>query len=121
MQESDLAEMFDEMTTDESEALLRDRLWTPKPDYVKHFSQTLYTDAELVDAFIATTDRWYIDNANALCGWQDEIRIELIRCLKENYEANSVHQLIYAEMKFSKEWTGPEGMFLEYHPERIAS
>jgi hypothetical protein len=118
MQEPELEEMLNEMTLDEreSQVLLGGRLWTPKPDYIQHFPQTLYTDAELVDAFVHTTYTWYADQTNTMYGWQDEVRAELIRCLAENDEPESTHQLIYAEMKFSKEWTGPEGMFTEYHP-----
>lgn len=123
MQELDLEEMLNEMTVDEqeSQALLNGRLWTPKPNYVQHFPKTLYTDAELVDAFVNTTYAWYTDKTNIMFGWQDEVRLELIRHLKEDDEPKRYdsepelpHQLIYAEMKFTTEWTGPEGMFIQY-------
>jgi hypothetical protein len=149
MQEPELEEMLNEMTLDEREfqVLLGGRLWTPKPDYIQHFTQTLYTDAELVDAFVDATYAWYADQANTMYGCQDEVRAELIRCLAENDEPEfsspeslfvwpvhpvggvpgfdvgqalvNAHQLTverYCSMKFSKEWTGPEGMFTEYHP-----
>jgi hypothetical protein len=127
MQESNLEEMLNEMIADEqeSQAFLGGRLWTPKPGYVQHFSKTLFTDEELVDAFIHTTSHWYEDRTNTLFGYQDEVKAELVRCLKENDEPDpeiaslDQAQLIYAEMKFSNEWTGPEGMFTEYHPKGI--
>lgn len=120
MLEPDFEEMLNEMTEDvvESQKLLNQRLWTPKPDYLQFFSQTLLTDAELVDAFVHTTNTWYVDKSNTMFGWQDEVRAELLRCLRENAAAKDTHQLIYAEMKFDEDWIGPKGMFVQYQPEK---
>jgi hypothetical protein len=82
-------ELLDEMMVDEfeaSESILGKRLWTPKPDRAELFPQTLYTDKQLVECFIQTTESWYADKENALYGWDDEVRAELIRCLKDNDE-----------------------------------
>lgn len=87
------------------------RVWIPKPEYRGVVPKLSYTDEELVDFFLDTTHDWYENKDNMLYGWRDRIRDELIRCLRENDEANDPHQLIYAEMKFHQEWIGPRGMF----------
>lgn len=98
-----------------------ERYWTLRPysspQALKKPTKPVYSDAELVDKFLCTTNNWYIDKANSMFGWRDKVRAELIRCLTENDEANSDHQLIYAEMKFRTEWIGPEGMFVECQKE----
>lgn len=131
MQRENLEEMLNEMTQEEleSEVFLAGSLWTPKPDCIQHFSKTLFTNAELVDAFLQVTHHWYVDTTNDMFGWQDEVRVELLRCLKEEagydngptpYEWNvRPDQLIYADMKFTSEWIGPQGMFTKYQSKGI--
>lgn len=93
---------------------IHERHWSPKPAYISSFSKASYTDAELVEIFINTTQSWYVDENNDMFGWRDKVQAELIRCLKDNDEPNSEHyQLVYADMKFSSEWIGPEGIFVE--------
>lgn len=92
------------------------RIWVAKDgqsswsaEYDSH--NEWYSDEQLVDLFLEVTKNWYEDRTNLLFGWRDRIRAELLRCLAEGDEPGNDHQLIYAEMKFSKEWVGPEGMF----------
>lgn len=92
---------------------MNQRVWIPKPEYREFVPKLSYTDAELVEFFLQITHNWYEEKENLLFGWRDRVRDELLRCLKENDEANEPHQLIYAETKFSREWTGPEGMFTQ--------
>lgn len=85
-------------------------VWKAKSDYIKSFPQTSYTDEQLVDAFIDVNKHWFVDEINEMFGWQDRVREELLRCLDGKEPTKNI-QLIYAEMKFSTEWIGPNGIF----------
>lgn len=92
------------------------RVWIPKEGQCSWAVENQkphdwFTDEQLVDFFLEITKSWYEDPQNLLFGWRDRVRVELLRCLETGDDANEPHQLIYAEMKFSQEWTGPNGMF----------
>jgi hypothetical protein len=93
---------------------VRQRVWTLKQGRTSPWAVVQlaeYTDEQLVDYFLRVTHHWYEDKENLLFGWKDRVRAELLRCMRENDDANDPHQLIYAHMKFQLEWIGPQGMF----------
>lgn len=84
----------------------KSKFWTLAPEYQKPDDPLLFDEEGVVSRFVEATYYWYEDKENSLFGWEDRVKKELIRCLKEDDgpPSNSPYQLSYAFDKFMNEW-----------------